>query len=876
MTAPWPRMLVDRVPVDLVDQESAMSLIFDALAATGPLAVVSANLDHIHHFACDPTWTDRPPAVSVDGPTSELRWLTLLDGIPLVRRAKVLTGREWPKLSGSDLIDPVLNRANAFGSRVGFLGGSSETHARLIEVIENRYPALEVAGTWAPARCELTSNSGSARLAQEIRRSAVEILVVGLGKPIQENWISRYGADTGAQALLGFGAAMEFLSGQIPRAPQWVANDGLEWAWRLGREPRRLAHRYLIEAPPALLRLERRACAVAAPPRVPVHHTVGRKQFTPSDRHAAVAIVAVTYNNESDIPSFTESLRTATAGLSVRVIVVDNQSSDGTAELLRTLSDITLIETGGNLGYAGGINAALPMVDPCDAVLVLNPDMVVHRDAITWLISTLDDPTVGAAVPQILDEHGATYPSLRREPTVIGAIGDALMGGRLRRRPGWCSETDHSPHSYRRPHDVDWATGAAVLVRASLARQLGGWNEEYFLYSEETDYFRRIRSAGYRVRYEPLSVMTHRGCGSGTSPALKTLNSVNRIRYVERFHGAMYSTLFRGAVVFSEALRSYSSHHRSTLNFVLNRSRWVELPKASKPPVHEKMHGTRSRGAVIVPAYNEEAVIERTLTPLSHAAATGLIELVVVCNGCRDSTADIARSVPGTLVLELDQGSKPAALNAGDAAATLWPRLYLDADIQISARTALTVLDRLADGAVLAARPASTYDFSGSHALVRSYYRARSRASGPRQRTVLWGAGVYGLSAAGHARVGSFRDRTADDLFVDAQFDVKEKVVVDTDPSVVTTPTDAMSLLAILRRSYRGTTEEAHAPSDQGRRVKSTTASTVLHLVRTVRGPRSLVDSVVYAGMACAARWSAHRSHTLIWDRDESSRSVRM
>jgi len=108
-------------------------------------------------------------------------------------------------------------------------------------------------------------------------------------------------------------------------------------------------------------------------------------------------------------------------------------------------------------------------------------------------------------------------------------------------------------------------------------------------------------------------------------------------------------------------------------------------------------------------------------------------------------------------------GSKPLALNAGDEVATLWPRLYLDADIQITAGTVIAVLDRLAQGDVLAARPASRYGSEGASVLVRSYYRARERMSVNPQ--ALWWAGVYGLSARGHERFGSFPDITGDDMF---------------------------------------------------------------------------------------------------------------
>jgi glycosyltransferase involved in cell wall biosynthesis len=108
--------------------------------------------------------------------------------------------------------------------------------------------------------------------------------------------------------------------------------------------------------------------------------------------------------------------------------------------------------------------------------------------------------------------------------------------------------------------------------------------------------------------------------------------------------------------------------------------------------------GRPGRGAVIVSAYNEAAVINRTLAPFSQAAVDGFIELVVVCNGCTDDTAEIARSVPGVRVVQLEQGSKPAALNGGDEAASLWLRLYLDGAVQISVAALLAVLDRLAQG----------------------------------------------------------------------------------------------------------------------------------------------------------------------------------
>ena len=89
----------------------------------------------------------------------------------------------------------------------------------------------------------------------------------------------------------------------------------------------------------------------------------------------------------------------------------------------------------------------------------------------------------------------------------------------------------------------------------------------------------------------------------------------------------------------------------------------------------------------MIPAHNEAAVIARRLTPLAPLAAAGKLEVIVACNGCTDDTAAIARGFEGVTVLEMAQPSKTAALNAGDAAATHWPRFYLDADVEIGPGT---------------------------------------------------------------------------------------------------------------------------------------------------------------------------------------------
>ena len=158
-------------------------------------------------------------------------------------------------------------------------------------------------------------------------------------------------------------------------------------------------------------------------------------------------------------------------------------------------------------------------------------------------------------------------------------------------------------------------------------------------------------------------------------------------------------------------------------------------------------------GSVVIPAHDEAAVIRRNLDALFTGFQRGELDVVVVCNGCSDETATLARSSGHPVrVVELRTASKPAALRAGDAAAAAFPRLYLDADVTLNGLAARRVLERLSDGAI-AARPPIRYDSDAASAPVRSYYRARSRV--PAVLGSLWGAGVYGLSSAGPPRGGA-------------------------------------------------------------------------------------------------------------------------
>ncbi|MBT8160338.1 MULTISPECIES: WecB/TagA/CpsF family glycosyltransferase [Arthrobacter] len=878
------RVVLGGAEVDLLALPSAIDLIAARALRkdTTPLAVASANLDHINHFGAGSRWASVLGGDStVPEGAPSLEWLTLLDGAPLVSQAERLTGRHWPRLAGSDLIGPLLDVATSLNLSVGFLGGAREAQESLKERLGRERPGLILAGFWSPSREDLTDAEVSTGIAAEIAAAGVDILVVGLGKPRQELWIAEYGSLTGASVLLAFGAVVDFLAGRVKRAPEWVSSKGLEWAWRLALEPRRLARRYLLDGPPAYASLrinssvireqseEQREQFVASAPVGFAPPPVGNRAFAPVGQPADVAVLVVTYNNAQDVDLLIESLRAEAADQWLRVIVADNGSSDGTLEALARHGDVISFATGGNLGYSGGINAAQQHCGDVNYLLVANPDLVIERGSVAALIRRQRNSKAGIVVPALLDEDGSIYPSLRREPSLTRAWADAVLGSHLPGRPAWLSEIDYDRESYQHAHPVEWATGAAMLIEAHLAEEIGPWDERFFLYSEETDLFRRARKAGARDWFEPAARMRHRRGGSGSSSALTALMAVNRVRYAEKHHRPASAAGFRGAAVLSEALRSYQHDHRPALRALLNKGSWDDLPHAVPATRKNDDGGPASAfpaGSIIIPAHNERAVIARSLRSLEPVAAAGTVEIFVVCNGCTDDTAEIARSFPGIRVVEIEQPSKTIAMDTGDSLATAWPRLYLDADVEVEPAAIEQLFRRLGQGDILAARPDSRYDTDGATALVRAFYRARGRMAST--KSGLWGAGAFALTREARSRFGTFPPVQADDVFVDRHFSDAEKEIVACPPIKVHVPSNARTLVTVLGRTYRSNVQLLDYQANEG----GSSGQSLLELLSSIRGLRTGVDAGVYVGFAVVSRLRKRPAKATTWERDESSR----
>lgn len=270
-----------------------------------------------------------------------------------------------------------------------------------------------------------------------------------------------------------------------------------------------------------------------------------------------LVVVAVTFNSADTICAFLEALPDALAGVrTARVYVADNQSTDNTVALIREMAPwVAVRETGGNLGYAAGINHILREQSGRLGVLVLNPDAIPRPGFARHLLAAVASGA-GLAVPRIVDDQGRLKFSLRREPTLLRALGEAVLGGHRAARYQRWGDMIRDPAHYVDGATADWATGAAMLISRPVLDGVGMWDESFFLYSEETDYALRARAAGFTVRFVSAAEVMHPGGQMSRSPWLWSLLAVNRVKLYARNHGPLATAAYWSVVVLNEAVRA--------------------------------------------------------------------------------------------------------------------------------------------------------------------------------------------------------------------------------------------------------------------------------------------------------------------------------
>ncbi|GAA3884224.1 hypothetical protein GCM10022243_56240 [Saccharothrix violaceirubra] len=293
-----------------------------------------------------------------------------------------------------------------------------------------------------------------------------------------------------------------------------------------------------------------------------------------------LAVVVVTFHSADVVADCLRSVAVALESVpDGRVVVVDNASTDDTLDVVRrTAPDARIVARVSNDGFAAGVNAGFAAAPDCD-ILVLNPDVRLAPDAITLLLAALDQERTGIVVPRLRDADGGHQLSLRRAPTPLRALGEALLGGTRAGRVAALGELVVDPRRYEGAGTTEWATGAAWLISRECREALGTVEERYFLYSEETEYMLRAGREGYAIRYEPRARAVHLGGEQSTSPLLWSMATTNRVRMVRERNGRATALLMWLVVVLNELLRApRHTKHRRALADLLRWRRWPARP----------------------------------------------------------------------------------------------------------------------------------------------------------------------------------------------------------------------------------------------------------------------------------------------------------
>jgi N-acetylglucosaminyldiphosphoundecaprenol N-acetyl-beta-D-mannosaminyltransferase len=222
------------VPLALTDYEQTMDWM-DSVVSTGDKATLSAAAVHLVMVA-----QEHPPTRDAVADTT----LVVPDGQPLVWALRSL-GHDASRVYGPDLMAKYCERSARTGTRMYLYGGRNQ--GALVELalrLRRRYPGLRIVGGYSPPFRDLTEDEQQ-WVVDDINRSQADVVWVGIGQPKQEIWMREYRDRVDAPMLVGVGAAFDFHAGLVPQAPAWMQASGLEWAFRLAQEPRRLWRRYV-------------------------------------------------------------------------------------------------------------------------------------------------------------------------------------------------------------------------------------------------------------------------------------------------------------------------------------------------------------------------------------------------------------------------------------------------------------------------------------------------------------------------------------------------------------------------------------------------------------------------------------------------------
>jgi N-acetylglucosaminyl-diphospho-decaprenol L-rhamnosyltransferase len=249
-----------------------------------------------------------------------------------------------------------------------------------------------------------------------------------------------------------------------------------------------------------------------------------------------LSIIIVSYNARADLERCLESLHSPAPSISHEVIVVDNQSTDGSAAAARRWPGVKVIDAGSNLGFARANNLGI-RASTGTSLLLLNSDTIVPAGAIDRLIAELDrHPEAAVIGPRLVDGRGRAELSFG---PMLGPVSELrqklLFRGQVNGLPVLSGMVERAT---RRPRAPDWVTGACLLVRRRDAEAVGLLDERYFMYTEDVDFCAAIRARGRKILFTPDVEIVHLRGRSGASAAGQTRRAYrqSQLAFYEKHH----------------------------------------------------------------------------------------------------------------------------------------------------------------------------------------------------------------------------------------------------------------------------------------------------------------------------------------------------
>jgi N-acetylglucosaminyl-diphospho-decaprenol L-rhamnosyltransferase len=265
--------------------------------------------------------------------------------------------------------------------------------------------------------------------------------------------------------------------------------------------------------------------------------------------------------------------------VSADVVVVDNESRDGTPGVVGNEFPDARVVPSRNHGFSHANNRGLMT---CDAryVLFLNPDTEIVQGTFEELVRAMDvRPTVGLIGVRQINREGHLDRTIRRFPNALRSLADAFGAERLPRRPRWLGERELDLSVYDREVACDWTSGSFMLVRREAIESAGFLDERYFMYSDETDFCRRIKTAGWEIRHLPSMTILHHEGKAGIKPSIVSLEASSRMLYARKHFSPVHRLLYFGGLLLGASLRSVygGSGERGSLVRAANRRRVAML-----------------------------------------------------------------------------------------------------------------------------------------------------------------------------------------------------------------------------------------------------------------------------------------------------------